>query len=80
MPDTPGSADIPEAQAASQGAPASAEQVEDQDDQSCNQQQVNQTAGDVETEAQCPQNQNDHKDCPKHNLLLLIAGIRKHSI
>jgi hypothetical protein len=27
---------------------------------------VNQAAGYVETEAQQPQNQNDHKDCPKH--------------
>jgi hypothetical protein len=57
---------IPAAQAISQGSTASADQVEDQDDQRDHQQKVNQAAGYVETETQKPQNQNDNQNCPKH--------------
>jgi hypothetical protein len=57
---------IPAAQPISQGSTASADQVEDQDDQRDHQQKVNQAAGYVETETQKPQNQNDNQNCPKH--------------
>lgn len=53
------------AQAALQSA-ASGNQVDDQHNQGDDQQKVNQSAGDVEAEAQDPQNQKDDEDCPKH--------------
>jgi hypothetical protein len=51
---------------ASENASSASYEVEDEDDQRDHQQKVNETAGDVETEAQCPQNQNYDKDCPEH--------------
>ena len=50
-------ANTAEAQAASQSAAASGDQVEDQDDQRDHQQNVDQAAGDVKAESQKPQNQ-----------------------
>jgi hypothetical protein len=57
---------FPAAQAISQGSAASADQVEDQDDQRDHQQKMYKAAGYVETETQKPQNQNDDQNCPKH--------------
>src|ERR1700758_3896214 len=45
---------------------AASDQVDDQHDHSDNEQQVNQTSGDVKTEAQKPQNQQNYEKCPKH--------------
>lgn len=51
---------------ASQRAAASADQVYDQDHESYDEQHVDEAAGDMETEAQQPQDQNDNKKCPQH--------------
>ena len=51
---------------ASQSAPSSGDQIEDQNDHSDHQQKVNQTAGDMKAESQQPQDHENHKDCPKH--------------
>jgi hypothetical protein len=50
-------------------APA-AHQVDDQHDQGNNQQKVNQASGDVQAEAEKPENQEHHENCPKHCYLL----------
>jgi hypothetical protein len=42
------------------------EQIKDQNGQGDYEQNVNQTAGDVETESQKPQDENYDEDCPKH--------------
>jgi hypothetical protein len=63
---SPGNLRLYGVQAISQGSTASADQVEDQDDQRDHQQKMNQAAGYVETETQKPQNQNDNQNCPKH--------------
>jgi hypothetical protein len=63
----------PESQAALQRTPASGDQVEDQDGQRDHEQKVNQTSGDVETETQKPQDQNDDENCPKH-IFSLASG------
>ncbi len=51
---------------ASEVAPSSGQQVEDQDNHRYHQQEVNQAAGNMKAEAQEPQNQNDDKNCPEH--------------
>lgn len=61
-----GFSNTPQSPASLQRTPASGDQVEDQDDQRDHQQKVNQTSGDVETETQKPQDQNDDENCPKH--------------
>jgi hypothetical protein len=43
------------------------DQVDDQHNQRNNQQNVNQAAGNMEAEAQKPQNEEDDKDCPEHS-------------
>jgi hypothetical protein len=53
----------------SEGAAPSAEQVEDQNYQGYDEQDMDETPGEVETEAEKPQDQNDNKDCPEHNYL-----------
>jgi hypothetical protein len=70
----PGLANILCAQLISQNTTASGHQVEDQDDQRNHQQNVNQTTGNVEAEAQKPQNQNDDKNCPKHTFSFASRG------
>jgi hypothetical protein len=35
---------------------------------------MNQSARDVEAEAQKPQHQDDYKNCPKHDLLLCLTN------
>jgi hypothetical protein len=62
----------PEAPLASENTPSSRHKVENQNDQRHHQQKVNQTTGYVEAEAQQPQNENDHKNCPEHRHLLAI--------
>jgi hypothetical protein len=47
-------------------ASSPADEIEDQNDHRDDQQNVNQTAGDVKAEAKQPQNQENYKDCPKH--------------
>jgi hypothetical protein len=44
-----------------------ANQVEDKDDDRNNDQDVDQAAADVERETQEPQNDENYKDCPKHD-------------
>jgi len=61
---------------ASESTPASGQQVEYQDDQRQNQEKVNHAAGNMETEAQQPQNENNYKDCPKHSRS--FAAMRTH--
>jgi hypothetical protein len=74
-PVAPEFANTPNAQLASQNTTTSSDQVEDQDDQREHQKEMNQAASDVKAEAQKPQNQNDHKNCPKHiHLHPCIAG------
>jgi hypothetical protein len=59
--------------------PAPGNQLQDQDDDGSNEQNVNQTAYEVETEAKRPKNKENNKDGPKHkccsmwDFLLLIA-------
>jgi len=60
--------------AASQGAPASSDQVEDQDDDRHNDEKVDQGAADMESEAEEPQHQKNHEDCPKHIFLFRSRG------
>jgi hypothetical protein len=50
----------------SEGGASAAKQVEEKDYQGYDQQEMDQAAGDVETEAEKPHDQNDNKDCPKH--------------
>ena len=60
---------------ASESASSACHQVEDQNDQRHNEQKVNQATGNMKTEAQKPQNQNDDKNCPEHRYLSsCIAG------
>jgi hypothetical protein len=47
-------------------ASAAGDQVEDQEDDRENQQDVDQTAGDMKSETEEPENEQDYKDCPKH--------------
>jgi Sec-independent protein translocase protein TatA len=54
-------------QSISERAASSCKEVEYEDDQSENQQEVNQTTPDMQAETEKPENQNDDKDCPKHN-------------
>lgn len=49
-----------------QCAASSGDEVEDEDDQRYDQQEVNQTAGNVEAEPEDPKNQDYDKNCPKH--------------
>jgi hypothetical protein len=66
----------PQALLASEYTPASGQQVEDQDDHRQYQKKVNQAAGNMEAEAQEPENQKNHKDCPKHSYS--FAALRAH--
>jgi hypothetical protein len=59
---------------ASEYTPASGQQVEDQDDYRQYQEQVNEAAGDMEAEAQEPENHENYEQCPKHILLLLCRA------
>jgi hypothetical protein len=47
-------------------APPTSQQVNDKNNQRDNQEKVNQTAGNMEAEAQKPEHENDDKDRPKH--------------
>jgi len=47
---------------------ASAEHVEDENDQSHDQQQVDQAPANAETEPQQPENQDDSENCVKHDV------------
>jgi hypothetical protein len=51
----------------SDGAASPGQQIEDQDDHSYDQQKMNQAASNVKTEAQQPQYEHDHKNCPEHS-------------
>jgi hypothetical protein len=51
---------------ASHHTPTSGHQVEDQDHHCDDQQKVDQGAADVKAEAEKPQNQHNHENCPKH--------------
>jgi hypothetical protein len=51
---------------ASHSLPASGHQIEDQDHQCYNEQQVDQSAADVQTEPKQPQNQKNYHYRPKH--------------
>jgi hypothetical protein len=64
--------------AASQGASASGDQVEDQDNDRHNDEKVNQGAADMESEAEEPQHQKNHEDCPEHIFLLRARGAREN--
>jgi hypothetical protein len=64
----------PQALLASEISPASGQQVEDQDDHRQYQEQVNEAAGNMEAEAQEPENHKNYEQCPKHILLLLHRG------
>jgi hypothetical protein len=55
---------------ASHYTPAAGQQVEDQHHQRHNEQQVDQTTGDMEAKTQKPQNHNDRENHPKHIRLL----------
>jgi hypothetical protein len=57
-------------------APSSCHQIEDKDDECNYQEKVNQAAGNMETEAQEPQNKNDYKNRPKHGFSL--CALRAH--
>jgi hypothetical protein len=50
----------------SQGASSARNQVEDQNYDCDDDQEVNQGATDVESEAEQPQNEENYEDCPKH--------------
>jgi hypothetical protein len=54
-------------------APPPGDQVVDQDYHRHNQQKVDQPTGDMEAEAQKPQDQNDYEDRPKHVHLQLLS-------
>lgn len=56
----------------SERAASADNQVENKNNHGNNQQQVNQAATEVHAEAQKPQNEDDYKDCPKHNSTFLI--------
>jgi hypothetical protein len=57
---------------------ATAQQIDDQNNQPYNQQQVDQTSAHMQTETQKPQNQKHHKNCPKHSHIpLLLASTTK---
>ena len=58
----------------SQTASASDEQVVDEDYHRDNKHEVNESAADVETETQKPQNNEDDNDCPKH--IYLLSALR----
>jgi hypothetical protein len=58
-------------------AASPADQVEDQHDYSNNDQNVDQTAADMEREAQEPQNHKNYEDCPEHGASLSGAGAKK---
>jgi hypothetical protein len=49
---------------------SSAQEVDNQNHQAHDQEQVNQTAANVQTETQKPQDQENNKDRPKHGNLL----------
>ena len=53
-----------------------AEQVDYQHYSRDHQQQVNQRATDMADQAQQPQNQQDHKNCPEHDTLLALLGFQ----
>jgi len=59
----------------SKTASPTSQQIEDQYDERNHQKQVNQPASNMQAETQCPQNQYDDKDCPKH---LESPQYRKH--
>jgi hypothetical protein len=50
----------------SRDSASSGYQVEDQDDQSHHQQEMNQAAGDVKAESEKPENQEDYEYRPEH--------------
>jgi hypothetical protein len=49
-------------------------QIKDQDDQRNHQQEMNEAAGDVKTESEKPENQQDHEYCPEHFEFPLLGG------
>jgi hypothetical protein len=61
---------------ASQKSPSARHQVEDQDNHRDNQQNMYQAAGNMETEAQKPQNQKNNKNSPKHTPPFRIVDAR----
>jgi hypothetical protein len=46
------------------------EQIDQKHNQSNHKQDMNQSAGDMQAEAQKPKYKNDYKNCPKHSVLL----------
>lgn len=65
---------LPWARATSLSAAAAGDQVDNQDDQSDHQQNVNQAACNVKAESQQPQDHENHEDCPEHTFLLRLTG------
>jgi hypothetical protein len=60
---------------ASHHTPTSGHEVEDQDHHSDNQQYVDQAAANVKAEAEKPENQHDHENCPKHMSPRSVANV-----
>jgi hypothetical protein len=57
--------------------PAPGDQLQNQDDEGNNEQNVNQTARDVKTQAKRPKNKKNYQDVPKHKIeVLLSVGLR----
>ena len=57
--------------------PAPGDQLENQDDEGNNEQNVNQTARDVKTQAKRPKNKKNYQNVPKHKIEVLFSvGLR----
>ena len=57
--------------------PAPGDQLQNQDDEGNNEQNVNQTARDVKTQAKRPKNKKNYQDVPKHKIEVLFSvGLR----
>jgi hypothetical protein len=52
---------------------STADQIEDEHNDRDHDEQVNEGAADMEREAEEPQNQQDDKDCPKHEISFALA-------
>jgi hypothetical protein len=57
-----------------EAAASAGDQIEDENAERDHEKEVNEAAGDVETESQDPQNENDYEDGPEHGVLLRPAA------
>jgi hypothetical protein len=55
-------------------SPASGYQVKDQNDQGYNEQNMDQSSGNVKGETEKPQDENDDEYCPEHFQSFLLGG------